>query len=311
MKKTFVVIIIVFMAFVFDTNILGDTVYNTYDKYFEKHTGKIVSNENFLKSNDYHNDNYSEIIKETDNYTINNKEELINVYYTAVNKGFDTLTFYCSKDYSSCMDDINSLDGINSDFSIINQLVSVYNSYSSIESSYYNNGRVDIKITKRYKNEDIKKIDYRINEIINELGINNYDNIKDKIKVFHDYIANTNTYDQVMADNQKSNYHSDTAIGTLFEGKSICSGYTDTMSLFLDKLKIKNVRIATEKHVWNAIFLDNKWYHLDLTWDDPVTSDGSNIIQYEYFLISSDELKSKDIEEHNYDESQYSFIKKN
>ena len=309
MKKVFVIIVTILIISVFDTKIFGDTIYNTYDKYLIEHDRKIVSNENFLKTNSYQNENYSEIIKETDDYIVDNKEELVNIYYTAVNKGFETLTFYCNEEYISCMQDINDLDGVNVDFSIINQLVNVYNSYSSIETSYYSNKRVDIKINRRYTKEDIDKIDKRINEIIEELNINSYDNVKDKIKVIHDYIANTNTYDQEMSDNRKSEYHSDTAIGTLFEGKSICSGYTDTMSLFLDKLKIKNIRVATDNHVWNGIYLDNKWYHLDLTWDDPVTSDGSNIIQYDFFLIPTNELKQKDKTEHNFDEKQYSFIK--
>lgn len=308
MKKVFVVIMVIFLCFVFDTNIFGDTIYNIYDKYMIDHDIKIVSNDNFLKTNDYHKENFSNLIKETDNYIVNNSTELINVYYTAVNKGFDSLTFYCSEDYSNCMEDINKLDSVNGNFSIINQLVNVYNSYSSIESSYYSNHRVDIKINKRYSKEDIEKINNKINSIINELGINNYDSDKDKIKVFHDYLANNNTYDQEMADNGKSDYHSDSAIGTLFEGKSICSGYTDAMSIFLDKLKIKNVRITTDKHVWNGVYLNNKWYHLDLTWDDPIVSDGSNIIQYDYFLIDNDELKNKDQTEHNFDRAQYSFI---
>ena len=309
MKKVFVFFVFIFLFFVFDTSIFGDTIYNTYNKYMLDHDIKIVSNENFLKTNDYHNENFSNLIKETDNYLVNNNSELINVYYTAVNKGFDSLTFYCSNEYTNCMEDINKLDSVNGNFSIINQLVNVYNSYSSIESSYYSNHRVDIKISKRYSKEDIDKIDNKINSIIEELGINNYDNVRDKIKVFHDYLANTNTYDQEMADNGKSDYHSDTAIGTLFEGKSVCSGYTDAMSIFLDKLKIKNVRVTTDKHVWNGIYLNGKWYHLDLTWDDPIVSDGSNIIQYDYFLITSDELKTKDQTEHNYDSNQYNFIK--
>ena len=308
MKKVSIVIFIILITLVFDTKILGDTIYNTYSKYLIDHNIKIVSNDNFLKTNKYHNEDISNTIKETEDYLVDNKSELINVYYTAVNNGFDSLTFYCSKEYINCMEDINKLDSENNDFSIVNQLVNVYNTYEFIESSYYSNKRVDIKITKRYSKEDIDKIDNKINELINELGINNYDNIKDKIKVFHDYIANTNTYDQEMADNGKSNYHSNSAIGTLFEGKSVCSGYTDAMSLFLDKLKVKNVRIATDKHVWNGIYLDGNWYHLDLTWDDPVLSDNSNIIQYDYFMITTDELKKLDDDDHNFDKNTYSFI---
>ena len=127
--------------------------------------------------------------------------------------------------------------------------------------------------------------------------------------VNNDYIANSNHYDKEMAENEKSNYHSDTAIGTLFEGMSICSGYTDTMSIFLNKLNIINTRIATEKHVWNAIYLDNKWLHLDLTWDDPLTSDGSDIIQYDYYLLSTDELLDKEDNEHNFNKEVYNFLK--
>lgn len=309
MRKVLFIIFLLFLVFMFDTQILGDTTYNIYDKYFNEHKYIITSNKNTLKKNDYHNDDISNIIKETDNYNVKDKQELINVYYTAVNNGFDKLTFYCDDSYTNCMNDINNLDGESGDFSVINQLVNAYNSYSFIESSYFNNGRVDITITKRYTNDDIKKIDNKIDEIINELEINNYSDIKTKIKLFHDYLADNNTYDQDMATNLKSDYHSDTAIGALFEGKAVCSGYTDAMSIFLNKIKVKNVRVATDKHVWNGIYLDNNWYHLDLTWDDPVVSDGSNIISYDYFLISTDELLTKEKDEHNYDKNVYNFIK--
>jgi len=308
MKKILFFVFVILILFIYDTKIFGDTVYNLYDKYVIKHNYKIISNNNILKQNDYHNISFSNIIKETDNYIVNNKEELINIYYTAVNKGYNNLTFYCSSTYNNCMNDINNLDSVNGNFSIINQLVNVYNTYSSIESSYFNNKRVDINIKKRYTEEDIKKINNRIDDIINETNINNYTDIRDKIKLFHDYLINSNTYDQEMANNAKSDYHSDTAIGPLFEGKAVCSGYSDAMSLFLDKIKVKNIRISTDKHVWNGVYLDNNWYHLDLTWDDPVVSDGSNIISYNYFLLKTDELLPLD-DEHKFDRNIYNFIK--
>ena len=111
-----------------------------------------------------------------------------------------------------------------------------------------------------------------------------------------------------MAENRESLYHSDTAIGALFEGKAICSGYSDAMSLFLDKLGLENVRIATEEHVWNVVLIDGTWYHIDLTWDDPIVTNGGDIIQYDYFLITTDELNSKNDIEHQYNEEVYDFI---
>ena len=309
MKKFFAFIIIIFLLFVFDTKIFNDTIYNLFDKYINYHDYKIVSNKNTLNKNKYYTKNLSNYIKETDNYTVSNKSDLMNVYYTAVNNGYKSLTFYCADTYLSCMNDINNLGNEENNFNYVNQLVNVYNTYSTIETTYSTDGRVDITINKKYSEEDITKIDNKINEIINELGINNYSDVKDKIKIFHDYIANSNHYDKEMAENEKSNYHSDTAIGTLFEGMSICSGYTDTMSIFLNKLNIINTRIATEKHVWNAIYLDNKWLHLDLTWDDPLTSDGSDIIQYDYYLLSTDELLDKEDNEHNFNKEVYNFLK--
>ena len=238
---------------------------------------------------------------------MHNNSELYNVYFTAINRGYDKLTFYCDKSYKKCIDDINKLDESNTAFSFINQLVKVFNSYSTIESTYLN-GRVDIKINKKYSNNDIKRINNEINRIIEELHINDYEDVKDKIKIFHDYIASTNTYDNEKADNNDNTYHSDTAIGTLFEGKSICSGYTDTMSIFLDKLNIPNTRVATKEHVWNALYYNNKWIHIDLTWDDPVSS-SDNVILYNYFMIDTNKLQEIDNEEHNFNKTIYDFIK--
>ena len=42
------------------------------------------------------------------------------------------------------------------------------------------------------------------------------------------------------------------------------------------------------------VLIDGEWYHLDLTWDDPVTSTNKDIINYEYFLINSNRLASND-----------------
>lgn len=307
MKKTITLLFIGLMVFVFDTRLFNDTIFNIYYRYINDENIKIVSNENLLKENNYHNNINSNYIKETDDLLVHNNSELYNVYFTAINRGYDKLTFYCDKSYKKCIDDINKLDESNTAFSYINQLVKVFNSYSTIESTYLN-GRVDIKINKKYSNNDIKRINNEINRIIEELHINDYEDVKDKIKIFHDYIASTNTYDNEKADNDDNTYHSDTAIGTLFEGKSICSGYTDTMSIFLDKLNIPNTRVATKEHVWNALYYNNKWIHIDLTWDDPVSS-SDNVILYNYFMIDTNKLQEIDNEEHNFNKTIYDFIK--
>ena len=193
-------------------------------------------------------------------------------------------------------------------FSYINQLVHPFNTFETIETNYSTNGRIDIKINKKYSNEDIEKIKNKMNEITLKLNINSYNDVNDKIKVFHDYIVETNKYDKDKEDGGNSIYHSDTAIGTLFEGESICSGYTDTLAIFLNMLSLDNTRISTNDHIWNVVNINNKWYHIDLTWDDPIVSTGKDVIIYDYFLITTDELKNKNDGDHNFNEEIYNFL---
>jgi hypothetical protein len=292
---------------ILDDKLLNNNFYTLYKKYYDKTSYSIVTNMNALKSSKYLVNDYSSFVSTTDNFTPKNKNELLNVYYTILNNGWKNFSFYCDPSYTSCLDDVSKLSDDNESFSNINQLVHPYNSYNTIQSTYSSNGRIDLTITNKYSDEEILKIDNKINDIINELNINDYKSTTDKIKVFHDYIAKTNKYDTLKEDNF-SNYNSNTAIGTLFEGYSICSGYTDTMAIFLTKIGLENVRIANENHTWNAVKINNTWKHIDLTWDDPVTNTGEDIIMYDYFLISTNELLNKDQTEHTFDSEIYDFI---
>ena len=150
---------------------------------------------------------------------------------------------------------------------------------------------------------EIEKTKKKIDEIYKE----KYDpkkNVRENIKIFHDYIINNTKYDS----NNKtgtSDINSSGAYGVLFEGLGICSGYTDTMALFLEKLNVKNYRISSNTHVWNLVYVDGSWLHLDLTWDDPIMSDGSDALKDDYFLIDTNTLMSKNDNEHSFDPNIY------
>ena len=81
------------------------------------------------------------------------------------------------------------------------------------------------------------------------------------------------------------------------------------MALFLEKLNIKNYKISSDKHVWNAVYINNEWLHLDLTWDDPVSKDNKDHLEHDYFLINDNELLNKEKNEHTYDINVYSEFK--
>ena len=310
MKKFITFILCLIIGFdILDHNIFNDEMYNYLYQSYNKENYNIVVNTNALKPNQYVYREFNSFLQNTTNYYPNNRQQLLNIYYTVLNNGLDDFSYYCKNSYATCLKDVNDLSYESSTFTYVNQFIHPYNSYASIKSTNYsNNKRIDVAVEKKYSKEDQEKIENRLDEIFNMLNINSYSSINSKIKVFHDYIANINVYDQAKVDGG-STYHSDSAIGTLFEGYSICSGYSDTMAIFLNRLGLENVKVVTDKHVWNAVKIDDKWYHIDLTWDDPVVSTGENIIQYDYFLLTTDKLLSKNDGEHNFNTEVYDFLR--
>lgn len=235
---------------------------------------------------------------------LKNKSDLISLYYSIINNGNDSFEFYCPETYSNCLSDINDLANNPKELSIINGYVHPYNSFDTIETLYNSLGKVNLTIKKTYPDYIIEKVNNKVEEIINT-------EIKDEkeprkiIKIVHDYIINHTKYDKERTDKNIINYNSSTAYGVLFEGYGICSGYSDAMALFLNYYDIPNFKVASENHVWNAVYLDGKWYHLDLTWDDPILTSGEEILDDTYFLITSDELKKINDSQHHYDENIY------
>ena len=120
-----------------------------------------------------------------------------------------------------------------------------------------------------------------------------------KIKKIHDYIIDNTEYDiNKSKDINNSTYKSNTAYGVLLQGYGICSGYSDAMAIFLHKLNITNYKISNNTHIWNLVYINGVWRHLDLTWDDPISE--LNINQETYFLISTKELKKLNDKTHDF-----------
>lgn len=259
------------------------------------------------ESNIYKRDYDFDLIKETDNFFPNNKEELYNVLYTILNNGYSSFTFYCGDEYKTCSDDIKQIiDNENDILAIINNYVHPYNSYSTVTINMNNLGRITVDVEKLYTPSDINKINAFINTTYTSL-IKDTMSDKEKIKIIHDFIINNTVYDKEWekSDKKINSRKSNTAYGPLLNHIGLCGGYTDAMELFLDKMNIKSYKIASEKHIWNYVYIDNDWRHLDLTWDDPVTNTGKNILQYDYYLINTLTLENKKDNEHTYDKNFY------
>lgn len=231
-----------------------------------------------------------------DDYTPYNKEDILNIYFNILNNGWKEFTFYCPSEYVNCMDDVNDLVTDEALMTKINNYVHPYNSFSDLNTKIISNGDITINVTYKYSQDKIIAINNKANEIIKNLDLNGKTD-REKISLIHNYIISHSTYDDNAISNN-SPYDSTSAYGNLIEGYSVCSGYSDAMAIFLDLLNIPNIKISSENHIWNLVYIEGQWLHLDLTWDDSEDSRFQN----NYFLITKEKLHKLDREEHLYDE---------
>lgn len=257
----------------------------------ERNYGQTSENSYFIEDNFNFIDPY-------DKAEVNSKQDIINSIYYLINSGATYSERYCGKEYTECYNDMTAVSNDTDLLSVLNNFVHPYNSFDSITFSY-NNDIIEITINHTYSPQEINEINTLVDQIITN---NIQDNMtsKDKIKAIHDYIINNTDYDQLKTENiEDTTYKSNTAYGVLVEKYGICSGYSDTMAIFLNKLNIINYKISNDQHIWNLVFLDGNWYHLDLTWDDPISD--TNITRDNYFLITNDVLKKLGDDVHYFD----------
>lgn len=271
--------------------------------YYRENILKVKENIK-LEKNEYFKDKNYNYVQNTNDFIAKDKKHLTNIFYTIINSGIDEFTFYCDENYTTCTDDVVSIVDNKENLSHINNFVHPYNSFKNISTSYDKYGEINVKVTKVYSKEDIIALENKVNEIISSQIKSNMSD-KQKIEVIHDYIINHGKYatDTLRAQNKDKEYNK--ANDILFDGYGLCSSYADATAIFLHKFNIDNYKIASNIHVWNLVKVNNKWLHLDLTWDDPITSTGVDKLNKNFLLIDTKKLESLKVEKHNYDKNVY------
>ena len=292
-----------FFSFVMVTILVGVIIFNskisTYlMNLFDNQNKVVIISDNEYKR--FYNYHYVKDVKEYTPYSYN---ELINIIYSVLNNGWDEFTFYCPIEYVRCLEDIKLITQDNSILTHINNYVHPFNNFSNIKTTIDPSGQINIHVNKLYSKTQISEITFKKQELLNKL-IEDDHTLEERVRIIHDYIINNTNYDMDKVHN-KSKYDSNTAYGTLIQGKAICSGYADAMAIFLSEFNIPNFKVASETHVWNAVYINNNWYHLDATWDDQIDSNGNEKLIHKFFLINSANLKKYASDDHIFDKTIY------
>lgn len=118
----------------------------------------------------------------------------------------------------------------------------------------------------------------------------------------HDYIINHARYDDLNYRRNTVPDESYTPYGILIKGTGVCAGYAYTMKYLCDKAGIDCIVVSGkadgDDHAWNMVKIGGDYYHVDVTWDDPV---GMDRLRYYYFNLS-DEMMAVN---HSWDRNLY------
>lgn len=271
--------------------------------YYRDNVLKVKDNLTIIKNEYYKDKNYS-YVQNTDDFIAKDKEHLLNIFYTIINSGSKTFTFYCDDSYETCVSDVTDLVENKETLSNVNNFVHPFNSFESIDVSYDDYGEIIVNVNKVYSDEEISKVSSKVEKVISSKIKKGMDN-EEKIRTIHDYIINNGKYatDEIRKKNPDNSYNK--ANDILINGVGLCSSYADAMAIFLHEFGLDNYKIASDTHIWNLVKLDKKWLHLDLTWDDPVTSTGIQKLEIIFLLIDDDRLKELKVDQHDYDKKIY------
>lgn len=117
----------------------------------------------------------------------------------------------------------------------------------------------------------------------------------DTVKYLYEYLINNTEYDKSAGDNQN-------ICSVFLNGRSVCQGYAEAFQYMLQNMGIQAFVVTGftngERHAWNLVRVNGDYYYIDPTWGDasytlegdPADSASAPPINFDYFLVTTDEL---------------------
>ncbi len=112
-----------------------------------------------------------------------------------------------------------------------------------------------------------------------------------KALLLHDRLAVWVEYDKAATLLGNAPHIDHTMYGALCDRSAVCDGYAEAYMYLLQRVGIESYICRSNQlhHAWNIVKIDGKWYHVDVTEDDP-TWDVTGRVNHKNFLISSNAL---------------------
>lgn len=114
---------------------------------------------------------------------------------------------------------------------------------------------------------------------------------KGKELFIHDFIVKNVKYDKLKKE------YSHEIIGALGNGVAVCEGMAKAVKILCDELNLWCIIVLSEanpekgikyRHAWNVIRIGGQYYHLDATFDNTLSKDGT--VRYDYVNLSDKQI---------------------
>ena len=161
--------------------------------------------------------------------------------------------------------------------------------------TYRSDGFLTFKYSKpkdfiKKSQEELQK---KANDIISSIIKPNMTDFEKELAI-HDHIINNCKYDIENFEAGTIPPESHSAYGALIEGTAVCEGYAKAMKLLMDRAGVDSLVVTgqskTQLHAWNLVKIDGDYYHVDSTWDDPVSENRKQTLQHTYFNLNDEEI---------------------
>ena len=164
----------------------------------------------------------------------------------------------------------------------------------------YSNAIPYIQIVYNYDLESIPEMIEAFNEAVDDVialvDTDTMNEVDIALKI-HDYLVLNAEYDvKTYETNDSDNRDAFNAYGVLINKIGVCQSYTLAYNHILSKLGIEAYPVTSSAlmHIWSMIKIDDNYYHVDVTHDDPIV-DRLGISKYTYFLCSDSELLADNV----------------